>query len=81
MYNKENIDARTFPQIWETLTSSEQQELRFQLTKNGDCSKTSVFYWSKGVTPASLGMRKKVAAAMKSYLGLNVSHLTLFPGR
>lgn len=81
MYNKNDFDARSFPQIWETLTPAEQMELRFQLTRNGDCSRTSVFHWSKGVTPVSLGMRKKVASVMKSVLGLNVSHLTLFPMR
>ena len=81
MYNKESIDARTFPQIWGCLTRGEQDELRYQLTRNGDCSRTSVYYWSKGTTPVSLGMRKKVASTIKSALGLNVSHLTLFPGR
>lgn len=81
MYNKESIDARTFPQIWETLTPAEQAELRYQLTRNGDCSRTTVFNWSRGVSPVSIGLRKKVASTMRSALGLNVSHITLFPSR
>ncbi len=81
MYDKETIDARTFPEIWETLSPAEQSELRFQLTRNGDCSRTAVFMWSKGVMPKSLSVRKKVASTIKSILGLNVRHLTLFPGR
>lgn len=81
MYNKEDLDARTFPQIWETLTPAEQEELRDRLTRNGDCTRMTLFNWTRGVRPISLAMRRKVASAMNKYLGLNVSHLTLFPGR
>lgn len=79
MYKKENIDARTFPEIWETLTPAEQSELRFELTKNGESSRTSIYNWSKGKCPINVALRKKVADKMNKTLGLNVSHLTLFP--
>lgn len=83
MQSKQNsdIDARTFPQIWETLTPAEQGELRFQLTRNGDCSRVTVYNWSKGMCPASIGLRKKAASTMGKFLGKNVSHITLFPIR
>ncbi len=83
MQSKQNsvFDARTFPQIWQGLTQSQQSELRYQLTRNADCSRQSVYNWSKGITPISLAMRKKVAATMGKTLGLNVSHITLFPSR
>lgn len=78
-YNKETIDARTFQQIWETLSAAEQSTLRYELTKSGDASRTSVYNWSKGKNPINVGLRKKVAATMNRTLGLRVSHLTLFP--
>ena len=78
-YNKETVDARTFPEIWETLSAAEQSNLRYELTKTGDASRTTVYNWSKGTCPISVGMRKKVASTMNRTLGLNVSHLTLFP--
>ena len=81
MYSENNLDARTFPEIWETLTLAEQEELRDRLTRYGDCTRMTLFNWTKGVRPISLAMRRKVAAAMNKYLGLNVSHITLFPGR
>ena len=82
MYNQKELDARTFPEIWGDLTLAEQEELRDRLTRNGDCTRMTLFNWAKkGVRPISLAMRRKVAATMNKYLGLNVSHLTLFPGR
>lgn len=75
------LDARTFPEIWETLTQAEQEEIRDRLTRNGDCTRMSLFNWTKGVRPNSLALRRKVAAIMNKYLGLNVSHITLFPGK
>ena len=79
MYTKETIDARTFPQIWETLSAAEQSNLRYELTRNGECSRTSVYNWSKGMCPISVALRKKVADKMSKTLGLRVSHITLFP--
>lgn len=79
MYTKESIDARTFPQIWETLSAAEQSNLRYELTRTGEASRTSVYNWSKGICPVSVGMRKKVASTISRTLGLNVSHITLFP--
>ena len=79
MYTKEAIDARTFQQIWETLSAAEQSDLRYELTKNGECSRTSVYNWSKGMCPISVALRRKVADKMGKVLGLRVSHRTLFP--
>ena len=79
MYRKESIDARTFPQIWETLSAAEQSNLRYELTRSGEASRTSVYNWSKGICPIAVGMRKKVATTISRTLGLNVSHITLFP--
>jgi len=79
MYVKENSDTRTFPEIWETLSIAEQQELRYELTRRGDCTRASVYNWSKGVCPISIALRKKVAEKINKLFGLNVSHLNLFP--
>lgn len=74
------LDARTFPEIWEKLTLAQQEELRDRLVRNGDCTRMSLYNWTKGVRPFSLALRRKVATYMNKYLGLNVSHITLFPG-
>ncbi len=79
MYDKETIDARTFQEIWKSLTNAEQSELRYELTKNGECSRTSLYNWSKGVAPINVNLRRKVASTMGRILGLRVSATTLFP--
>lgn len=79
-YTEINSDARTFAEIWGGLTAAEQSELRYQLTKNGDCSRVSVYKWAvKGVRPVSLGMRKRVSSIVNRTLGIKTSHITLFP--
>ncbi len=78
-YNKETLDARTFQEIWNSLSPEEQSDLRYELTKNGECSRTSLYNWSKGVAPINVSLRRKVASTMGRILGLRVSHTTLFP--
>lgn len=78
-YNKDSIDARTFPQIWGSLSSAQQSFLRYQLTRGGFCSRATVWNWSQGVKPVSLATRKKVSQVLNSSLGVNTTHLTLFP--
>lgn len=79
-YTENDYDARTFAEIWGKLTPAEQSELRFQLTRNGDCSRVSVYKWAeKGVRPVSLGMRKRVSSIVNKTLGIKTTHLTLFP--
>lgn len=79
VYEKSDIDARTFPQIWETLTSAEQAELRDALIKKTSCTRQSIFNWSNGTSPIYRDIRVKVADTIKKTFGFNVSHLTLFP--
>lgn len=78
-YEKSNNDARTFQEIWKSLTPAEQSELRFMLIKSTGCTRQSVANWSKGAYPIYRDKRLKVAYAVNSLLKLNVSHLTLFP--
>lgn len=79
-YTENNNDARTFSEIWGELTAAERSELRFQLTRNGDCSRVSVYKWAvRGVRPVSLGMRKRVSYIVNRTLGIKTSHITLFP--
>lgn len=73
-------DARTFAEIWGGLTPAQRSELRFQLTRNGECSRVSVYKWAeKGVYPISLGMRRRVSNIVNKTLGIKTTHMTLFP--
>lgn len=78
MYEKESIDTRTFPQVWNSLTRTEQAELRDVLTRNGRCSRVSVYRWTKGASPISPALRREVASVIRKTFGLPVSHMTLF---
>lgn len=79
VYEKCDIDARTFPEIWESLTPAERSELRYLLVKNAGCTRQSVFNWSKGSYPVYRDKRLKVAYIVGHHLHLNVNHMTLFP--
>ena len=74
-----DIDARTFPEIWKSLTPAEQSELRYMIIKSAGCTRQSVHNWSKGSYPIYRDKRVKVASVVSSLLKCNVSHMTLFP--
>ncbi len=79
MYVKEGIDARTFPQIWETLTPAEQSSLREAISNACGVSRTTIYNWTKGISPVSVRQRKQVATTMGKELGAQFFHVTLFP--
>lgn len=79
MYDKDSIDARTFSQVWCSLSPAMQAELRCELTGKGECTRQAVWAWTKGVTPRSLATRKRVERILNNYLRIHTSHLTLFP--
>ena len=78
-YEKCGTDARSFPEIWESLTPVERAELRHQLIKNVGVTRQTVDNWSKGVTPIMRDIRVKVARCFGQALNIHVSHTTLFP--
>lgn len=78
-YKKSGIDARTFPEIWKSLTPAEQSELRDALMKKFSITRQAVYNWSTGASPFYRPARVAAAEVIKKTFGYNVSHLTLFP--
>jgi len=78
-YVKCDTDARTFPEIWGSLNSAEQSDLRYELIKETTCTRQSIDNWSKGTTPINRKSRRAIAAVIRRKLHLNVNHVTLFP--
>lgn len=78
-YKKSGIDTRTFPEIWGTLTSAEQAELRDALMKKFSITRQAIHNWTRGAAPFYRPARVVTAEVIKKTLGYNVSHLTLFP--
>lgn len=72
------IDARTFPQIWVSLTPFEQTSLNSLLQDKLGVSRMSVYNWATGKTRPIMYVRKGIAQVVKNALGINVSFQTLF---
>ena len=79
--NTKEIDTRTFPELWQSLSPAEQGEVRYQIMRDTLCTRQSVHNWANGATPIYRDIRIKVAKSITKVLGLNVSHLLLFPDR
>lgn len=83
MQSKEKIptDARSFPEIWATLTVDEKEELVYELLKTRCCTtRTAINQWGRAVRrPANLLTQEAVAKAINKILGLHVHRTTLFP--
>lgn len=84
MQSKENstTDARTFPQIWETLNRAERRTLKVELVKAMSCTTNAVWFWSNGTySPNSKLDRDKVAQVVSKFLGRKCFAHTLFPNK
>lgn len=84
MQSKENssTDARTFPEVWETLTRAERRTLKVELVKAMGCTTNAVWFWSKGTySPNSKLDRDKVAQVVSKFLGRRCFAHTLFPNK
>lgn len=81
-YETKSIDARTFPEIWETLQPADRSELKFAVVAKLRCSDVTFYNWAKGATtPVAYSARRDIAGVIKSTLGLSVSQKFLFPAR
>lgn len=79
-YIKEDIDARSLPEIWQTLPEQIQAELRSELSSRIGASRTTIYYWCTGqAKPTYMSTRKQVAQAVKKITNINVHAYTLFP--
>lgn len=83
MQSKENIavDARTFPEIWESLNTDEQSNLRADLLGSKCCTtRQCIHYWAKGEKSPNMPIvRNAVAKVVGKFLGKKVFAATLFP--
>lgn len=80
--NKEiSNDARSFPQIWATLSVGEKDDLVYELIKAKCCkTRTAVGMWGRGDRQPSNALTKDtIAKVIGKTLGLRVFSSTLFP--
>ena len=74
-------DARSFPEIWATLSEDERDNLSLELFKKKCCrTRQAIFYWAKGErAPINQLVRDTVAQIVGKMLGAKVFPQTLFP--
>lgn len=76
---KTELDARSFSEIYGSLTDTEKQVLCASIAAKTGMTRMAINYWSRGErTPRSLSTKRDIASSVKSVLGLNVSAITLF---
>lgn len=81
MYQKENVETRSLPEIWGSLTSSQREDLAYSLV-TARCTKTrqTIWNWTSGKTqPQSPLVRNEVAKCVGRIIGARVMPGTLFP--
>ena len=83
MQNKKEIarEARSFPQIWESLSKPEREELTRQFYLNKCCrARQTIWNWGKGKTkPSEPLVQDKISKVVSSFLGQTISSSALFP--
>lgn len=74
-------DARTFPEIWASLSFDDRDELSYQLIKSR-CASTrqTIWYWGNNKRrPISPLIRNEIAKCVTKVTGHRVLGNTLFP--
>lgn len=83
MQSKKEIpnDARSFPQIWATLSAGEKDDLVYELIKAKCCkTRTAIGMWGRGDRqPSNALTRDTIAKVIGKTLGLHVFSSSLFP--
>ncbi len=77
---KEIIDARAFPQVWESLSDTERNDLALEIYKRKCCTtRQTIHNWATGsITPMPI-VRDAVAEAVTKVTGRKVVAKFLFP--
>lgn len=81
MYTENQTDARTFPQIWASLTKYQRDDLSYSLL-TAKCTKTrqTIWNWGSGRTMPNIPLvKEKVAQCVSRVIGLKTYGNTLFP--
>ena len=82
MQSKQNnpIDTRSFPEIYNSLTNLQQQDLTVRFFNAGICTcRQAVWQWSRGTAPRQEISRQAVARILGNYIGAKLPVKTLFP--
>ena len=80
--NEKNLnDARSFPEIWATMSAGEKDDLVYELLKSKCCkTRTAIGMWGRGDRQPSNNLtRDVIAKSIGKVLGLKVHSATLFP--
>ena len=74
-------DARSFPEIWATMSAGEKDDLVYELLKSKCCkTRTAIGMWGRGDRQPSNNLtRDVIAKSIGKVLGLKVHSSTLFP--
>lgn len=79
-YIKLDTDTRTFQEIWNSLSSAEQSNLRTELQAKLGVSRQAIYSWhKKGTHPISGQFRKAVCNVLNKTLVIKSHPVTLFP--
>lgn len=77
---KYSEEARTFPEIWESLTPSEREHLRSDLTRRLKVAYCTVWRWQAGNRrPRDFATRKEIARLTSAVIGRKCHPDLLFP--
>ncbi len=81
MQSKEikTIDARTFPEIWESLSSVDRETLQYKLINALHCTRQTIWNYSKGNTTPTHIVKKEVASVVSKMTGTKCHPNYLFP--
>lgn len=76
-----STDARTFPQIWESLSSAERENLTLEIYKARCCrTRQTIWKWAnEKARPSSPLVRESVAKVVSKTIGAKCFGETLFP--
>lgn len=79
---KITTDARSFPELWKSLSTEEQIALRGALVNRLGCTSQTVWNYAVGNTiPSSLLIKNEVARVVSRITGINVRPAILFPSK
>lgn len=81
--NSLEIDKRTFPEIWATLTENEKDDLSLSIMQSKACkTRQTLWNWGTGrVTPSNGAIKNAISKCVGSVLKIKTHPNVLFPSR
>jgi hypothetical protein len=73
-------DARTFAEIWNSLSDVERTQLQDAIIRKTGASSNTFWFWKNGkAVPASRTDRRIIAREVATFLGIPIHDSVLFP--